>query len=499
MRWLPGQLAFLMDPSKKKMARWGNQAMGKTTAGLRAIDWRCTGRHPFIQVPRPPIEAWIICASWSQSITIQKKFWQTIDRRDVVAGTTFDEKNGFGAKSPMVQYLNGSVVRFKTTKQGALNLSGATIDVALFDEPPASQRIYGEVSKRVMKRNGSILLSLTPINADVGWLKKIVDAGGISDHWYRLEPQNLIPVGYDQPIRLTDGTLCDADWIAQIIAETIPHEVPVVCHGEWELRLKGNVFRAFRHLGDDPHVVEYMPADQLQRTVRETPQGGQVVDLDVFERDVERLEGEGWSIEWRLGIDHGSGWSFSSVAVLGAALVHNGEVKQLWAVDEYVSDGETTDDQDALGIASMLIRNDLKWRDLKRVYGDRPWASKGAARINQKSNAKLMKALQRLPKHIRDRAGITKHGMLPKIATVKRGEGHGAGSVRIGIEFLHKAMVRPNAFRIHVSCVRGVKSLFNWEGRTTSQWKHWIDCFRYAFDDLIFDRRVPVGVEVVIG
>ena len=173
VRWLPGQLSFLTDPSRFKMARWGNQWGGKTTAGLFEVDCRCKGVHPFFPVPPPPIEAWIICASWSQSLAIQKKFWQAVDPRDLDPATSFDELKGFKGKNPAVKYRNGSIVRFKTTMQGGLNLSSATIHVALFDEPPKTQRIYGEITKRLMKTNGTCLLTLTPVNAPCDWLEKL--------------------------------------------------------------------------------------------------------------------------------------------------------------------------------------------------------------------------------------------------------------------------------------------------------------------------------------
>ena len=85
MRWLPGQQAFLSDPSPRKLFRAGNQAMGKTTCGLADVVFRCLGEHPFLDVPTPPIEAWVLCASWSQSLAVQTKLWDMLPKHRVHA------------------------------------------------------------------------------------------------------------------------------------------------------------------------------------------------------------------------------------------------------------------------------------------------------------------------------------------------------------------------------------------------------------------------------
>ena len=82
--WMPPQVAFHKDPSKRKLLRLGNQWGGKTVAGVTEVDWRCTGKHPYLKVRKPPIEAWIICASWSQSIAIQEKYWDWCDKEKMI-------------------------------------------------------------------------------------------------------------------------------------------------------------------------------------------------------------------------------------------------------------------------------------------------------------------------------------------------------------------------------------------------------------------------------
>ena len=452
--WLPGQHKFLNDASKRKLFRAGNQAHGKTLAGLSAIHFRCTGQHPFLKVPDPPIEAWVICASWSQSQAIQQKFWDLVGKTGaLVDGIEFDAKNGFGAKNPIVRYRNGSVVRFKTTQQGSINLSGATIDLALFDEPPASQRVYSEIQKRLIRRSGTLLLTLTPIGAPCDWLKKQVAAGNLSETWAKLEAKNLIPVGRLEPLKLLDGTPMDQAWIDGVIAETLDHEVGVVCHGEWEIRTSARVFSAF---STSEHVTEHMPRGECTISI---------------------------------GIDYGDGANFSQSAIL-VAVDDSGGFARVHVLDMLTSEASTTIDQDAAAILAMLHRNGMSWGSIDQCYGDRVWSGK-RSNLAKKSNRSMQAAIGQLLQ-------IPEHQMTPKLQTVKRGQGHGRGSVAHGCRWLHAAMVRPDHFTIHPRCENLIASLNKWNFGNDEN-KHAIDALRYAVDNWIFAKRSAVVSPVILG
>lgn len=450
--WLPGQHAFLSDDSRFKLARWGNQWGGKTTAGLADVCYACQGWHPLRRLRhRPPIEAWVICATWQQSIAIQQKLWELVPKAWIDENTLFDVGRGLIGKNPVLRFRNGSIIRIKTTQQGGLNLSSATIHVALFDEPPRTQRIYSEVQKRVLKTRGDVMLTLTPINAPTDWLRERVEQGKVNDHHFRLEPENLVPVGWHRPVRLHDGTVCDTDWIAEVIEETLPHEVPVTVHGEWEMRAIGNVFRRFRASGVGAHVHERLPRGEFKV---------------------------------QLGIDHGSGADFSSVAVLSAIVPPEDPhgYPAVWILDAYESQGETTSDQDAAAIVAMLRHWNLKWSQVDRVFGDKPYTKN---RLVTKSNTQLHKAIAR---HLRTPAGRLR----PQIRQVKRGKGHGAGSIHVGCQFLHRCMLRPGHFNVHPRADAVTRALDRWDYRDNA-WKHAIDALRYSVDNWIFsDRRETI-------
>lgn len=455
IRWLPGQRAFLSDPSPRKLFRAGNQSQGKTTAGLAEVVFRCIGVHPFLQIAEPPIEAWVVCASWSQSLAIQAKLWDMVPKDLVHPDTVFCPVKGFRGVNPACQFLNGSIIRIKTTQQGGLSLAGSTIDCALFDEPPKTSRVYGEVQKRVMRagRDGVVMLCLTPVNAPCDWLREACEEGLITDHHYRLTPANVIPVGYSEPLTLRDGSVCDQKWIDRVVAETMSWEVPVVVHGEWEMKSVGSVFADFR---DADHITHDLPKGQVQLSI---------------------------------GIDHGDGANFSQAAVL-IAVDDSGEYPKIYVLDEYISESTTTPDMDAASIRVMLRRHQLDWADLDHVWGDRAYPGRRGG-ASKKSNQDMIHAMAR-------ELGVPYSRIRPTIRTVKRGRNRGAGSVHRGVRFLHYAMVRPGHFHINPRCVHMIECLKRWELKDDG-YKHVIDALRYSLQTWIFARRRQQGQAVRIG
>lgn len=441
MTWLPIQHEFLSDPSPTKMIRTGNQAFGKSTAALTDVHWHCIGRHPFYDVRAPPVEWWVICAAWGQSIAIQRKFYD-IARAELAERTQFDPKNGFGKNDPVAIYKNGSIVRFRTSNQSSLSLAGATLDGVLWDEPPASPRLFEETRKRVLRRRGKILLAMTPIGAPVDWLKEIVDSGQINDHHTRLEPAQLIPVGHSEPLELSDGkggsVAMDQDWIDKLVANTLPHEVPVVLHGEWETRVEGRLFRAWN---EQTHVTPRRPVGEVKIGV---------------------------------GIDYGTKVG-KQVAIL-VAVDEAGDYPAVWVLDEQISAENSSIADDARALLSMLDRNGLKWSQIDFAWGDRLYL-RG---VTAKANKELMRSVAR-------QLGISVRALNPMIRTVKRGAGRGQGSKDAGIRWLHQCMVREGGFNVSPTCPALIEALNRWDYRDDDH-KDKIDALRYALQDYIFAR-----------
>lgn len=473
---LPGQHAVLTDPSRYRMFRGPNQALGKTTAG--AIDTICSaiGDHPWnpAAVTPHPIEAWVLCASWSQSIAIQAKLWHWLPKDLLHPDVDYNTIRGFRGQAPSFQVRHipsggWSTIRIKTTQQGGINLSGASITRAWFDEPPASDRVYSEVQKRVMSAGsaGRVLITMTPVNAPVDWLRIASETGQIVDHHHRLEPAELIPVGAHRPLMLGDGTLCDADWVQAVIAETIPHEVPVVCHGEWSFAATDAIFTAYRRSGQRPHLIDAPPSQ----------------DVKLY-----------------IGLDHGTARSSQVALLIAVDPGAKGEQPRIWVVDEAVNDqAQTTPEQDAVAIFDMLDRNGIRWRDLTAVFGDRPHhGSNRRGSLAKKSNTLLAAALMH---HKRGKAhGITRRTLHPPIRPAKRGAANQPGAVSYGCTWLHRQMIRDGHFHVLRRCVKLDESLQRYRMAPNSEWSHMVDALRYGLRDLIYGsrRRLP-GRPVMVG
>jgi hypothetical protein len=443
MRWMPLQWEFLHSAARVKQIRCGNQAQGKSTAALAEVVGRCRGIHPLGEdgpsVHSPPIEAWVICASWAQSIAIQGKLWALLPKDEITEDTEYDPVRGFRGRHAVVKFRNGSIIRIKTTRQQGLSLAGATIDVALFDEPPESQRLFVEVLQRLLHRGGVLLLAYTPVNAPTEYLRELVDAGQIEDHWRPLTPESLIPIGCTQPIMGPDGTLRDAAWIESLRSKIPPHEAPVVIDGEWEMRVLDRYFSCFRNGGPESHVHARVPTH----------------DVDLV-----------------LGIDHGSRPG-KQIAVLMLVWALEDGSHSIYVLDEYVDHtGTATPADDAKSIVALLARHHFKWSDLKHVYGDRVHLP---GRAEQKSNKDLQAQIAKL---------LKVKSLEPGIRTAKRGTGRGGGSTQVRARWLFHRMVK-DAFAVHPRCERLVQAIESFTLRDDDS-KDPIDAVVYGLDPYTF-------------
>jgi len=436
--WLPPQLAFLQCRSKVKLFRTGNQ-LGKSWAGL----WECialaTGKHPW-QRGRVCKRIWVVCASFMQSIEIQTKLWELVPKADVHPSQKYDDVKGFGGHNPTLRFKNGSYIRIKTSAQGGLNLSSATLDHVLFDEPPASARVFGEVLKRVQAKGGTLSLTLTPINAPCEWLKELCEKGKIEDLHFPLTVENLTHTRSGLLRRRDDGRICDASWIAEVRSEALPWEEPIVCDGEWEGRGTDRMFVSFE---PKLHVSEDLPPGEMLLCI---------------------------------GVDHGTATGKQAGVVV---LVGNGEdghpYVHVW--DEYRPEGATAPEQDGPELVHMLARHDWTWEQVDYAYGDRPVGSRDSA--DRKGNLDIEDAivaeLKRRGSKIRSRESLR-----PRLASAKRGTGAGNNTLEPGIRWLHKQMLRPGHFKVHPRCKAVIESLLKWKGDKADPQKDLIDAIRYA-------------------
>lgn len=455
LRWTPPQDAWLrLNPkSGVKLLRGGNQSVGKTTAAMQEVDWRATGTHPHYRTRPPPVEIWVVCTSWSQSVAIQTKFWELCDRSRLTPETRdrFRPDIGWGKDNPTVLYNCGSKVRFRTTNQGAKALAGSTVHYIHIDEP-TTETVFRELRKRLTRSRGQMGMTLTPINWDCGYIREEVERGTINEVHARLTAENLIPIGATRPLELFDEQAnitipMDQAWIDEQRRITPARWAAVVLDGEWEAAPEGVFFHCF---DANKHAI------------------------------VGKLNPAAGPIRHLLGFDYAAAdREIGHCAVLCQVQDYRDEAgrtrQRILAVDEVALEGHAANERFAREVLAMLARNGVRWSELAGVHGDNPVTSQWG----QKSNSLTMKA-------IAAELGIPVTALLPKVMSAKDGTGEAAPAFRHGCQWMFERIASSALYVHRQRCPTLVKGLETWDYTKLHRYKDIIDACRYALRPVIF-------------
>ena len=433
------QLEFAQSTHKYTLLRGGNQ-IGKTFVGSCEVIWRCLGTHPYKSTPTPPIEAWVVCYSWSQSIAVQEKLYNLLPKGEIAKDCVYVRGKGFRGINPMVKLKNGSIIRFKTTQQssqkgGTVALSAASVPLIWIDEP-CEAHIWGELVSRGLRVRGSaIIITMTPVGVNVDYLKKMVESGQVYEVHAPLNLDTVTPIGLPP--------LLDQATIDRQESSYLRFDRDCRMLGSWEgFTPDGLIFDNFR--------------DELIHDI-DPPAG-----------------------EWRMfvGIDHGSqvGAQFAvlvAIRIPNPRLPHDAENNQYYAyiMDEYEGSGSTGEIH-ARAMLAMLRRHGLKHSDIHRWTGD--IAHGGSKRYGGRmSNTMLRAAFEHVLKYPKGRGFRIHTAYKPSY------------SVYYGCRVIAEMQAKAN-FQINPRCKATIRSFKNWatlkSGRMAvdSPHKHAIDACRYA-------------------
>jgi len=435
-RFTPAQERFLSCREKFYLLRGGNQ-IGKSFAGAAECIFRALGKHRFKPVTSPPVQVWVICHSWSQSVEIQNRLWDLLPKNEVVEKTVFSPARGFhGTGTPVISFKNGSIIRIKTTQQtggsskGTIALASGTIDFVLVDEP-CGPLVWSELVGRVLRKRGQIAITMTPVGVDCSHIKKLCDDGIMLDIQAPLTVQNVTPRNCDPLLSIAE--------IEQITNSYLEFDREIRISGAWEGYVShGVIFKDFR-----PEFISSAPP----------PTG---------------------NFQYAVGIDHGS-QEGAQFAVLIAVRIPDPMDRKpgdyyLYVLDEYQS-GSAKAETHAKGILAMLKRNRLEPNNIFRWVGDRP--HRGDKYGSRMSNKMLRAAFAHILGYPSGKGFTINTAYKP------------AFSVYYGIRALHELMQK-DCFQVHPRCASLIKSIRNWailkSGQLdkNSQYKHGIDALRYA-------------------
>jgi hypothetical protein len=428
----PPQKQFLSDGSNVKLLLGGNQT-GKSACAIACLLYRCLGIHPYLKTEPPPIEAWLVTASWEQSRTLQAKLWEMLPKHELTPDVEFRQGKGFRGLAPVVTFRNGSIIRIKTAAQG-LGLASATCALVVIDEPVEAST-FNELLARTLRgskgtRSGVLAVTMTPIGADVQYMREMVAKEQMSCTRAPLTVKDTTP---EDCLPLLSQKQIDT-----IASKYLPIDREARLNGSWDIGvINGRIFENF-----DQNMISSAPV----------PAGG---DYLFF-----------------IGIDHGTQPN-SQVAILGACDVRNPGEPRVYVLDEYVSATTAPPEAHARAILEMLKRSGID-PAICRWTGDSAHSGTRNRQVKRMSNLILMRSFEKI-------TGSPERGLPWRINTAVKYR----HSVYYGASVLHSIMSRRH-FWVHPRCQRLIMSLQRWTMKDTQSARskdpmgHCIDALRYG-------------------
>jgi phage terminase large subunit-like protein len=134
---------------------FGGNRSGKTTAGAQEVIWWATGTHPYRQLPKPPVDIWVVSLDFPSSRDItQPIILKLLGQRYLLNWHETDK---------IVELTNGSTIGFKSVDSGWEKFQGTRKHLIWFDEEPAWS-VYQECRMRIVDTLGTILITETPLH-----------------------------------------------------------------------------------------------------------------------------------------------------------------------------------------------------------------------------------------------------------------------------------------------------------------------------------------------
>lgn len=349
------QRQVLQDPMPVKLWRDGNQ-LGKSWWLALEVVLAATGRHPYLNLRRPPVQIMVFSVNKEQAVPLHEKIWQLLPKDEIDDRCKFDPGRGITGKPPRITFVRGpgkgSVIHFATYDQGARRAAGFTLVLVVLDEPPPA-KVYGEVVPRVLRQNGRVLMGMTPTPdmADVSWLREKVEAGEISEHNFGLAVDNVWLDGDPTPM-LTQKQIDEFE------RALLRSEREMRMRGAWEATVEGAWLDNFVR---EDHVRPFTLEDVAQAAANLHGGHGYRTKLFLF-----------------VGYDHGTEPNKEAI-VIGAATgsivdIHDKRVldgPMVWAMNARKLESKATPELIVDVTEDMLEECGLTWENIDVWVGDR--------------------------------------------------------------------------------------------------------------------------------
>jgi phage terminase large subunit-like protein len=432
----PALAPFMTDKASRILLRACNRG-GKTAhAAARLSDLMCKF---------PNRRYRIVGTDFKQAQLVAGGYMHRFLPKSMLTGSSrFSEQRGWNYE--MIELTNGTTCEIRTYEQKPDQHAGGDMDGVWCDEPPPPL-IWAECLRRVFSRQGFLWLTFTPLGREVTWLRKVVEAER-SDWKEYVVPLSAANCPWYKPEQI------DA-WINEV-RTTMPDAYEQTINGAWEGPTGDRTFTGY---DSSSHLVI----------------GASESVADVLPRDV----------KWGVGVDHGEGAGKQWAGLV--AWTGQGTGSKLWILDECVSKGVTTPNQDAKAIRLMLQRNGLDVVNVNRWKGDINTAGKGEPGRS---------ANEVLAQHLAKEAGY--HRFPREFESADKG----AGSILKGEMLLNAAFLQRRAWVRADRCPVLSRSLAHYvaDAKKSEDLKHPLDGLRYiAVPVLDPGEEIPTLGSVSLG
>lgn len=173
----PAQRDFLAADTKIVAAIAGNR-FGKTTslvvkALIECLPARALPEHlrQFRRFDAERVDGWIVCPTEEKVFDSLKPAFERWVGAEHFRGGAWGK--AFNGERMQLTFSNGSTINFKTYKQDASTLGGASLWFVGYDEPPPKDH-REECRTRLVDHNGFEMFAMTPIKTNTGYIKRAI-------------------------------------------------------------------------------------------------------------------------------------------------------------------------------------------------------------------------------------------------------------------------------------------------------------------------------------
>ncbi len=178
---LPKQSLFEKCLAKIKILFGGNRS-GKSEEGAFYVIQKC--------LAKPKQRWWAVAETEEVSVNVQqRKIWELLPK-DKVRYAYYDEINGF--RNGKVVFSNGSMIRFKTYKQGREAFASDDLDGIWNDEEPPFE-IYKEQKMRLLDRDGEMIFTMTSLKGITELMQELFEDHDIIEAEYSPLVEETLP------------------------------------------------------------------------------------------------------------------------------------------------------------------------------------------------------------------------------------------------------------------------------------------------------------------